>query len=179
MKTAKFLLPLMVIAALALTVIPASAQATRTPINATEYVCLNTPGRAWMEGNVYHVRGQVNETVVVAEGQIWGSNTAVINFDYNLSTGQIVVQAKADFVPLGADGGYAGTGIFRFFGAGHNPILGVSSFQGYGALKGQSIHLAGMVPLGPTDPAGPGYCAGHGTYFDTTLWKGYILTAGG
>ena len=179
MKTVKLLLPLTVIAALLLTVLPASAQSTRTPIQATEYVCLHTPGTAWMEGNVYHVRGQVNENVVVAAGQIWGINTAIINFDYNLKTGQIVVQAKADFVPLGAAGGYAGTGFFRFFGAGNNPIIGVGVFQGYGALQGQSIHLAGMLPLGPTDPMGPSYCAGHGAYFDTTLWKGYVLVAGG
>ncbi len=178
MKTTRFLLPLTVIAALVLTVVPASAQATRTPIKATEYVCLNTPGTAWMEGNVYHVRGQVNENVVVSDEQVWGINNATIDFDYNLKTGQIVVQAKADFVPLGAAGGYVGTGFFRFFGAGHNPVIGVSAFQGYGALKGQSIHLAGMLPLGPTDPLGEGYCADHGTYFDTTLWKGYILDSG-
>lgn len=179
MKTIKLLLPLLVVAALALTALPASAQSTMTPVQATEYVCLNTPGSAWMDGNVYHVRGQVNENVVVSEGQIWGINTAVVNFDYNLQTGQIVVHAQADFVPLGAAGGYAGTGFFRFFGAGHNPIIGVASFQGYGALQSQSIHLAGMLPLGPTDPAGPTYCAGHGAYFDTTLWKGYVLEAGG
>ncbi len=179
MKKIKLVLPLIVIAALLLTVIPASAEAIRTPINAIEYVCLNTPGNAWMEGNVYHVRGQINENVVVANGQVWGINTASIDFNYNLKTGQIVVAAKADFVPLSADGGYTGTGFFRFFGAGNNPIIGVSIFQGYGALKEQSIHLADMMPLGPTDPAGVTYCAGHGSYFDTTVWKGYILDAGG
>jgi hypothetical protein len=180
MKKIKILLPLIVIAALLLTVIPASAESIRTPVNAIEYVCLNTPGDAWMDGNVYHVRGQVNETVVVANGQVWGINTASIDFNYNLKTGQIVVAvAKADFVPLGADGGYTGTGFFRFFGSGSNPVIGVGVFQGYGALKGQSIHLADMMPLGPTDPAGATYCEGHGQYFDTTLWKGYILTPGG
>jgi hypothetical protein len=179
MKKIKFLLPLIVIAAFLLTVLPASAESTRTPVNAVEYVCLNTPGNAWMEGNVYHVRGQVNENVVVANGQVWGINTASINFDYNLKTGQIVVAAKADFAPLGADGGYNGTGFFRFFGAGNNPIIGVSVFLGYGAFKGQSIHMADMMPLGPANPAGVIYCAGHGSYFDTTLWKGYILDSGG
>lgn len=179
MKKTKLVLPLIVIAALLLTVLPASAESTRTPVNAIEYVCLNTPGNAWMEGNVYHVRGQVNENVVVSNGQVWGINTASIDFDYNLKTGQIVVRAAADFVPLGADGGYSGIGFFRFFGAGNNPIIGVAAFQGYGTLKGQSIHLADMVPLGPTDPAGATYCENHGAYFDTTLWAGYILDSGG
>ena len=179
MKTTRLLSPLMVIAALVLTINPAGAASTRMPVSATEYVCLHTPGNAWMQGNVYHVRNQINENVVVSGAQIWGINSASIDFDYNLKTGQIVVEAKANFVPLGAAGGYLGTGFFRFFGAGHNPIIGVSTFQGYGALKGQSIHLAGMLPLGPTDPAGAGFCAGHGTYFDTTLWKGYVLDSGG
>jgi hypothetical protein len=179
MKKIKILLPLIVIAALLLTVLPASAQSTRTLVNAIEYVCLNTPGNTWLEGNVYHVRGQVNENVVVSNGQVWGINTASIDFDYNLKTGQIVVRAKADFAPFSADGGYSGVGFFRFFGAGNNPIIGVSVFQGYGSFKGQSIHLADMIPLGPTDPAGVTYCASHGSYFDTTLWKGYILDSGG
>ena len=179
MKTTRLLSPLMVIAALVLTINPAGAASTRMPVSATEYVCLHTPGNAWMQGNVYHVRNQINENVVVSGAQIWGINTASIDFDYNLKTGQIVVRAAADFVPLGADGGYSGIGFFRFFGAGNNPIIGVAAFQGYGTLKGQSIHLADMVPLGPTDPAGATYCESHGAYFDTTLWAGYILDSGG
>lgn len=178
MKITRLLLPLILIASILLAVVPASAASARMPIQAIEYVCLNTPGTAWMDGNVYHVRGQINENVVVANGQVWGINTAAIDYDYNLKTGQIVVRAAAEFVPLGASGGYTGIGFFRFFGSGNNPIIGVSVFQGYGALKGQSIHLAHMLPLGPTDPAGPAYCEGHGAYFDTTLWKGYILESG-
>jgi hypothetical protein len=179
MKKIKILLPLLVITALLLTVVPASAESARIPIDAIEYVCLNTPGNAWMEGNVYHVRGQINENVVVADGQVWGINTASIDFDYNLKTGQIVVRGFADFVPTEGGGGYTGIGFFRFFGAGNNPIIGVSVFQGYGAFKGQSMHMADMMPLGPTDPAGTTYCASHGQYFDTTLWSGYILDSGG
>lgn len=178
MKKIKILLPLIVIVALLLIASPANAKSTRNSVNAIEYVCLNTPGTAWMEGNVYHVRGQINDNVVVTDGLVWGINAASIDFDYNMATGQIVVRATADFVPLGADGGYTGKGFFRFFGSGNNPIIGVAVFQGYGALKGQSIHLAKMMPLGPTDPAGANYCEGHGQYFDTTLWKGYILTPG-
>lgn len=178
MKQIKVLLPLLVIAALLVTVIPAGADATRTPVNAIEYVCMNTPGTAWMDGNVYHVRGQVNENVVVIQGQVWGINTASISFDYNLKTGQLIIHGKADFVPFGSQGGYEGTGFFRLMGSGNNPVIGISVFAGYGDLQGQSIHLADMVALGPTDLAGVTYCDGHGAYFDTTLWDGYIVHSG-
>ncbi|MGE5463285.1 MAG: hypothetical protein ACM3PS_08015 [Syntrophothermus sp.] len=175
MKRKMIFLLLVVTALLLFSTVPAGAEAGRTPVNAVEYVCMNTPGSVWMEGNVYHVRGQVNENVVMMDGQVWGVNTASINFDYNLKTGQLVIHGRADFVPLGVQGGYAGVGFFRVMGAGSQPMIGISVFQGYGDLAGQSVHLADMVTLGPTDPNGNAYCAGHGQYFDTTLWNGYIL----
>lgn len=179
MKKIKLLWPLIMIAALLLTALPASAESTRTPVNATEYVCVKAPGDTWMEGDVLHVRGQINENVVVTNGQVWGINYASIDYSVNLKTGQIVVAvAKADFVPLGVDGGYAGTGFFRFFGPGNKPFIVAGDLQGYGALKGQSIHPKDVIDLGPTDPAGPTYCAGHGQYFDIDIWHGYILTSG-
>jgi hypothetical protein len=49
------------------------------------------------------------------------------------------------------------------------------TLQGYGELKGQSIHLD-MDGL-PPDPAGDAFCVGHGQYWDTALWRGYILSA--
>jgi hypothetical protein len=174
MRTKKLLPMLIVITALLLTTVPVSAGTTRTPVNAIEYVCLNTPGQEWMSGNVYHVRGQINENVVVVDGEIWGINTASIDVDFNLKTGQIVARGFADFVPLGAEGGYTGTGAFRFNGSGAKPHNGQASLQGYGEFKGQSIHqeLDGLPP----DPAGDTFCAGHGQYWDTTLWRGYILS---
>lgn len=178
MKKMKVLLPLIVIAALMLTVIPVGATSTKTPISVTEYVCLNTPGATWMEGDILHVRGQVNENVIVANGDVWGINYATIDYNVNTKTGQIVVHAKADFVPLGADGGYAGAAFFRFFGSGSNPFIVAGVLKGYGAFTGQFIHVKNVMPIGPTDPAGADYCAGHGFYFDTDLWDGYILTSG-
>lgn len=179
MNKIKTLFLVMLTAALLLAAAPASAESMRTPVDAVEYVCMQAPGDMWMDGNVFHVRGRVNENVVVANGQVWGINTASIDFDYNLKTGQLVVRGRADFVPLGVEGGYAGMGFFRMFGSGNNPVIGVSVFQGYGSLDGQSIHMADMVPLGPTDPTGADYCEGHGAYFDTTVWKGTILRVGG
>ena len=178
MKKIKILLPLILITVLLLTTIPVSAISTQTPISVTEYVCLKTPGKMWMEGDILHARGQINENVVVANGQVWGINTASIDYNVNTKTGQIVVAAKADFVPLGADGGYIGTGFFRFFGPGNNPFIVASNLQGYGAFAGQSIHVKNVMSIGPTDPAGEDYCAGHGQYFDTDLWDGYIQTSG-
>lgn len=179
MNKIKTLFLVMLTAALLLAAAPASAESMRTPVDAVEYVCMQAPGDMWMDGNVFHVRGRVNENVVVANGQVWGINTASIDFDYNLKTGQLIVRGRADFVPLGVEGGYAGMGFFRMFGSGNNPVIGVSVFQGYGSLDGQSIHMADMVPLGPTDPTGADYCEGHGAYFDTTVWKGTILRVGG
>jgi hypothetical protein len=172
MKTKKHLLVLLVIAALLLTTVPVSAATIRTPIDAIEYVCLKMPGQEWVAGNVYHLRGQIHENVVVANGEIWGINTASIEFDYNLKTGQMVARASADFVPLGADGGYSGIGFFRFFGAGARPVFGLASLQGYGDLQGQSIHLD-MDELPPDPSAGSAYCAGHGEYLESVLWDGY------
>ena len=115
MKKLKFLLPLFVIVPILLTTVLASAASTQTPVSATEYVCLKAPGDTWMEGDILHVRGQVNENVIVANGQVWGINRATIDYNVNTKTGQIVVTAKADFVPLDTNGGYVGTGFFRFF----------------------------------------------------------------
>ena len=179
MKKIKILLPLIVAAALLLTTGLVSAASTQTPVSAIEYVCLQAPGVTWMEGDILHVRGQINENVIVSNGQVWGINHATIDYNVNTKTGQIVVTAKADFVPLDADGGYTGTGFFRFFGPGNNPFIVAGNLHGYGALAGQSIHLKNVMPIGPTDPAGPDYCAGHGQYFDTDIWDGYILIAGG
>jgi hypothetical protein len=179
MKKIKILLPLIVIVALLLTTVPMSAASTQTPVSATEYVCLKTPGKTWMEGDILHVRGQINENVVVANGQVWGINYATIDYNVNTKTGQIVVTAKAEFVPLEADGGYIGTGFFRFFGPGNKLFIVAGNLRGYGVFTGQSIHLKNVIDIGPTDPAGPGYCAGHGQYFDTDIWDGYILIAGG
>lgn len=178
MKKMKVLLPLIVVAALLLAAVPASAGSTQTPVSVTEYVCLKSPGEMWMEGDILHVRGQINENVIVASGQVWGINTASIDYNVNTKTGQIVVNAQADFVPLGADGGYAGAAFFRFFGAGNNPFMVAGVLKGYGAFTGQFIHVKNVMPIGPTDPAGADYCAGHGQYFDTDLWDGYILTTG-
>ena len=178
MKKIKILLPLIVITVLLLTVIPGSAASTKTPISVTEYICLNTPGTTWMDGDILHVRGQINENIVVTNEQVWGINTASINYNVNTKTGQIAVTAKADFVPLGADGGYIGTGFFRFFGSGNNPFIVASNLRGYGEFAGQSVHVKNVMSIGPTDPAGEGYCAGHGQYFDTDLWDGYIQTSG-
>lgn len=172
MKTKKLLLVLLVIAALLFATVPVSAGTNRTPINAIEYVCLKTPGQEWVSGNVYHLRGQIHENVVVADGEVWGINTASINFDYNLKTGQLVARAFADFVPLGADGGYSGIGYFRFFGAGARPVFGLASLQGYGDFQGHSIHLD-MDELPPDPIAGNAYCAGHGEYLESTVWDGY------
>ena len=176
MKKIRVLLP--VIVALLITTVLVSAASTQTPVSATEYVCLKTPGNMWMEGDILHVRGQINENVIVANGQVWGINHATISYNVNTNTGQIVVTAKADFVPLDADGGYTGTGFFRFFGPGNNPFIVAGNLQGYGVFEGQSIHLKNVLPIGPTDPAGAEYCAGHGQYFDTDLWDGYILISG-
>ena len=178
MKKMKVLLPLIVVAALLLAAVPASAGSTQTPVSVTEYVCLKSPGEMWMEGDILHVRGQINENVIVASGQVWGINTASIDYNVNTKTGQIVVNAQADFVPLGADGGYAGAAFFRFFGSGSNPFIVAGVLKGYGAFTGQFIHVKNVMPIGPTDPAGADYCAGHGQYFDTDLWDGYILTTG-
>lgn len=172
MKQKKYWLALLVIAALLLTTMPVGAATTRTPVNAIEYVCLNTPGQEWVSGNVYHLRGQIHQNVVVADGVVWGINTASIGFDYNLKTGQMVARAVADFVPLGADGGYSGIGFFRFSGAGARPVFGLASLQGYGDLQGGSIHLD-MDELPPDPIAGSVYCAGHGEYLESVLWDGY------
>lgn len=158
MKKIKILLPLIVIAALFLAVLPAGATSSKTPISVIEYVCLNTPGTTWMDGGILHVRGQINENVVVTNGQVWGINYATIDYNVNTKTGQIVVNAKANFVPLGADDGYIGTGFFRFFGPGNNLFIVASNLRGYGAFAGQSIHVKNVTPIGPTDPAG----ADHG-----------------
>lgn len=177
MRTKKYWLALFVIAALLFAAMPVSAATTRTPIHAIEYVCLKTPGQEWVSGNVYHLRGEVHENVVVAGGEVWGVNTASIDLDYNLKKGQLVARGFADFVPLGTDGGYTGTGFFRFFGSGARPVIGLASLQGYGELQGSSVHLD-MDGL-PWDLAGDAYCAGHGVYIDTTQWEGYLQGAGG
>lgn len=174
MRTKKLLPILIVITALLLTTVPVSAETTRTPVNAIEYTCLKTPGQEWVAGNVYHVRGQINENVVVVDGEIWGINTASIDFDFNLKTGQLEARGFADFVPLGADGGYTGTGAFWFNGSGAKPHSGQASLQGYSEFKGQSIHV--NIDGLPPDPAGNAFCAGHGQYWDTSFWSGYILS---
>lgn len=178
MNSKKYWLVLFVIVALPFATVPVSAATTRTPINAVEYVCLKTPGQEWVSGNVYHLRGQIHENVVVAGGVIWGINTASIDLDLNLNTGQLVARGFPTFVPLGADGGYTGTGTFRFSGAGANPTLMRASLQGHGALKGQSLHLD--MSEHSLDPvAGGAFCAGHGEYLESSLWGGYLQDAGG
>jgi hypothetical protein len=69
----KVFLMLFVIAALLLATAPASASTSRTPLDITEYVYMKTPGKEWLEGNVYHLRGQIHEAVEVVDGEIWGS----------------------------------------------------------------------------------------------------------
>ena len=179
MKTKKNLLILIVIAALLLTAAPVSAATTRTPIDITEYVCMNTPGQEWVEGNVYHLRGQIHENVMVVDGQVWAINTAKIDLDFNLATGQLVGRGYADIVPLGASGGYTGVGAFRFYGIGAKPLIGVGSLQGYGDLKGQFLSLDFLGESLPPDPVGDAYCEGYGQHFSTSFWSGYILSTDG
>ena len=175
MRTGKLLLMLSVITVLLLTSVPVSAKATRTSISITEYVCMNTPGQEWVAGNVYHLRGQIHENVMVVEGEIWAINTAKIDLDFNLATGQLVGRGYADIMPVGANGGYTGVGAFRFYGAGAKPLIGAGSLQGYGDLKGQFLSLDLLGESLPPDPVGDAYCAGHGDYFSTSFWSGYIL----
>jgi hypothetical protein len=169
--TIKKLIWVATVAALFIT-IPVSAKTVRTPIEAIEYVCMNMPGNSWVNGNVLHVREQVNENVVVVNGEVWGINTAILSYDLNLQTGQIVGRARANFVPLGTDGGYSGTGVFRFEDFGATTAQGRAVLQGYGELKGQTMHQD-LDALPPNPVTGTAICEGHGQYFSTTLWEGY------
>ena len=178
MKRARLLMILTVIAAL-LMAVPASAKTTRTPLDVTEYVCMNTPGQEWVEGNVYHLRGQIHEAVEVVNGEIWGTNTATINLDWNLKTGQVTGRGFADLVPNGVNGGFTGIGTFRFYGSGPELFMGTWAAQGYGDLKGQFLHMEVVDITSPPNPTGEAYCEGHGTYFSTTYWSGYILSTDG
>jgi hypothetical protein len=125
----------------------------------------------WASGNVLHVRGQVNENVVFyANGTFWGTNTAVINYDLHLNTGQITATAWPDFVPDGADGGYAGIGAIRFEGS--TTLFVTGSMPGYGEFQGQLMRLD-LTSL-PESPGDREYCESPEAYFGTTLWEGYI-----
>jgi hypothetical protein len=164
--------------ALLLSSIPVNAATSRTPIGAVEFVCMNTPGQEWISGNVYHLRGQIHENVVVVDSAVWGTNRASIDLDFNLKTGQLVARGYPTFVPTGADGGFSGTGTFRFDGAGANPTLMRAALQGFGDFKGQSLHLD-LSPA-PFDPkAGGDFCSGHGDYLESSVWGGYLQVAGG
>lgn len=173
MNRGKALLLCLVITALPLAAGPVGADVSRTPVQALEYTCVKSPGEIWQSGNVLHVRGQLNENVVVAGDAIWGINTAVLNYNLNLHTGQIVGNASADFVPLGASGGYAGTGEFRFEDFGMTTAFGMGNLQGYGEFKGQLMRQD-LAALPPDPLAGSAYCEGHGEYFSTTQWDGYF-----
>ena len=176
MKTVRGSLVLIVITALLVSVMPASASTSRTPIELVEYVCMNTPGEAWTEGNVSHLRGQIHKAIEVVNGEIWGINTASLDIDWNLKTGQLTARGFADLVPNGVNGGYAGVGAFRFYGSGPMPIMGTWAAQGYGDLKGQFLRLDLVGESLPPDPVGEVYCEGYGTYFSTSYWSGYILS---
>jgi hypothetical protein len=174
MKRMKLFLVLTGIAALLLATMPASAKTSRTPLDITEYVCMNTPGKEWVGGNVYHLRGQIHKAVEVVNGEVWGFTTATLDLDWNLKTGQVTVWGFADLMPTGVDGGYAGAGAFRFYGSGPNSFMGNWAAQGYGDLKGQFLRMDAVgedfLPV-----QGAAYCEGRGEYFSTTLWSGYIL----
>jgi hypothetical protein len=105
-----------------------------------------------------------------------GINTASIDLDWNLKTGQVTVRGFADLVATGVNGGYAGAGAFRFYGSGPKPIMGSWAAQGYGDLKGQFLRMDVVGESLPPNPVGEAYCEGHGTYFSTTFWSGYILS---
>lgn len=177
MRGIEFSLLFFVTSVLLLNVVPARAEASQTPEEITEYVCMNTPGEDWMNGNVLHLRGQIHENVMVIDGTIWGINTASIDLDWNLETGQATVRGSADVARLGVNGGYAGVGAFRLYGRGPRPLIGNWAAQGYGDLQGQFLRMDVVGESLPPDPMGEAYCDGHGEYFSTTFWSGYILTA--
>lgn len=179
MSSKNYRLALVVMTAMLLTSIPVSAATSRTPISAIEHVCLNTAGEEWISGNVYHLRGQIHENVVVVDGTIWGVNRATIDLDLNLLTGQLVARGYPTFVPEGATGGFSGTGAFRFSGAGANPTLMRAVLNGFGEFEGQSLHLA-PTPDDPLDAtAGSAVCTGHGEYLESAVWGGRLQVAGG
>jgi hypothetical protein len=160
-----------------LIIVPVHAAASQTPLEITEYVCMNTPGEEWMDGNVYHLRGQIHENVWVVNGTIWGINTASIDLDWNQKTGQVTIRGFADVARQGVNGGYTGVGAFRFYGGGPRPLIGNSAARGYGDLQGQFLRMDVVGESLPPDSTGEAYCDGHGEYFSTTFWSGYILTA--
>lgn len=173
MNTRKVLLIGLLIVMLLLPTGLASARVERIPVNAIEYTCMKTPGETWQSGNVLHVRGQVNENVVVyPDGTPWGLLTAVISYDLHLRTGQITATAWPDFAPDGAGGGYAGVAAIRIEDFGATTAFAKGTLPGYGEFQGQLMRLdLSGLPEGPGDAA---YCEGHGSYFGTTLWEGYI-----
>ena len=175
MKSIKPLLILIVTSALLLIVVPARAQATQTPLQITEYVCMNTPGEVWQGGNLLHLRGDIRENVMVVDGEIWGINTAILNVDWNLKTGQATANAFADVALSDVNGGYAGAGAFRLFGKGPNPLISNWVGNGYGEVKGRFLRME--VAGAGLSAEGPAFCEGHGKYDSTTYWTGYILTA--
>lgn len=104
-------------AALGILVLPAivlvgtaGATTTKIPVLGTQYVTgVIDPGATWTSGNVQHIRGFTESTVIVGTAYIAGMSIVTLNANINLATGKATVWGTLDLELDAYDGGFAGT----------------------------------------------------------------------
>ena len=100
---------------------------------------ITNPGRSWMEGEVLHIRGQVEEQILVS-GDLVGTQRLVLNLDLNMKNGvgnaHNIVTLDVTWVKRGI------TGRFHGHVAGHvrnGAFYGKVAYEGSGGFSGMKF----------------------------------------
>ncbi len=175
MKTRKLaLISVLLSAVLMLSVVfPASAEATRKEVSAFESSCSNGFEKAWMEGQVMHIRNYIHTNRVVStDVELNGINTTIAGGQVNLLNGDAMIKGTFSLHPYAINGTWEGDWV-QISTNGIQQAWAVG--QGTGALSGKKLFLDITMDPSNTDSS---FCAGLGLWEGNGWDVGYILVTG-
>lgn len=107
------LVGMLLLAAILMLALPASAESSKTPFDVYEVSCDVTPGIQWVAGHTLHVRGQESQNIFYDPEtfEILGENSIVSNVNSDLNTGQanLFGTFSAIYLPESNTGTFDGT----------------------------------------------------------------------
>lgn len=109
---------------------------------------ITNPGKVWMSGHILHIRGQVEEQIVIS-GDLVGTQVLVLNLDLDTRTGRAnvhnIVTLDVTWVPRGISGRLRG----HFAGHARGPnFVGKIAYKGSGGFSGMKLLTTASGVLG-------------------------------
>lgn len=127
---------------------PALAKPTETPVDLLEVSCVQIPGMTWTSGEMFHLRGQVSQSVLYdAETlEVVGGNAILGNANLNptTSSGVFFGTSSGIYLPASTTGTFDGPWTIH---VSSGEFSGQAVARGTGELEGQTmrVRLVGLT----------------------------------